>query len=784
MKKSIKQDQPYKKSSSTSLVFNRLNLLLITHSRIALIISMIIIILGCFLAFQLTIESNMEDMLPDDNVVLKQSQLFNQYFPSNETTIVVVESPIIDSATRNKNTNSTQDASTPPSDAIVFLTEFEHQLKAAEFITNSLFYIDLSALKENAILYKDLSFFKNLDGLLNQKDVQGINALLRDLNSDTSKLHEYFKSKDSSIYLVFLKPKLTDDFVASRDVFYNGVNTTIQRTQQVSQTTHLKVGLTGGAFIQDIEADTVAFNGLFSTFILTFIIILLFILFAFKKIVLPISTSLPLLGGAILSGSFAYVAYGSLNMFSVSFAILLLGLGIDFGVHILSRYLEEKESHPQKEALLIALNATGPSIIFGALTTALAFYAFIIGKFKAFEQMGVISGTGILILCLMMFTMMPGLILFLDNDVPTSTKKKASALSRSNISISTFIKPLIKFVLKKPLFMPIVSAFVLILLFPAILDTTIVGDISKIYPKGLNSLALAKTVENAFDFNTNSISIYVENLDQLNAVTKRLNDDPLIESTTSIINFLPEDQIEKLSVLDSLSKQNPQLNFKPIDYTDLDPNLINNYVGRDGVFLIEIIPSIDLYEANTYERIKDVIFTISGHYPIGMPVIMNEIVLLVTNDVINISLLCIFIIFIMLLGIYKNILDSLMTLLPLLLSLYTTVGIMNLFGIDINIFSIAAFPLIIGIGIDSSIHLMHRLRETSPDIDFNKLNATGQAIFITSFTTIIGFSSLTRINHPGMANLGFAVAIGMTICLIYTLLLLPSLYSLKHRRRS
>lgn len=418
-------------------------------------------------------------------------------------------------STSVSNLNTDSITSSISTDALNFLNEFEQELSSVDFITNSLFYLDLSHLDKNVILYKDMEFFENLDKLLNDKDMIAVKSLLQDLENGDKNLKEYFTSEDSSIYLVFLKPKLTGDFVASRDAFYNGVNEAILNSQQKTQTETLKIGLTGGAFIQDIEADAVAFNGLFSTFLLTLIIILLFILFAFKKIVLPLATSLPLLGGAILAGGFAYLVYHSLNMFSVSFAILLLGLGIDFGVHILSRYLEEKENHIQEEALLIALNTTGPSIIFGGLTTALAFYAFVIGQFKAFEQMGVISGTGILLLCLMMFTMMPGLILLLDHDKSNSKVTTTKPLRSSPLSIATLIKPPMQFVLQRPFIMPILSVIILLLLFPTVLNTKIIGDISKIYPEELNSLALAKTIEDAFDLNTNTISIYVDNMEQL-----------------------------------------------------------------------------------------------------------------------------------------------------------------------------------------------------------------------------------------------------------------------------
>ncbi|MBN2222220.1 MAG: MMPL family transporter [Vallitaleaceae bacterium] len=748
-------------------LYHTMNYHLVEHAKLSLLISIFVILIGATFAIHLGIESNMEDLLPEDNVVLAQTKLFNQYFPSNETAVVVIESDA-DPAQRSTIIQS-------------FLSTFERQIQDAKFVENSLFYLDFSGLGSKAILYNDMDFFNNIKKSLSEEDVQGVMSIFEALQEDNnSSLKEYFTSDASSIYLVFLKPLLTEDFVGSRDSFYKGVKEAITLSQEQSQTEELHIGLTGGAFIQDIEADTIAFEGMFSTIILTFLAILLFVLFAFRKILLPLSTSLPLLGGALLASAFAYLVYGSLNMFSVSFALLLLGLGIDFGVHILSRYLSERTTHSQKEALLLTLNVTGPSIILGSLTTAIAFYAFVIGKFKAFSQMGIISGSGVLILCVMMFTMMPGLILLLDHNPDHASRNKTSFIKLPfKLRIADAVKLLLRFSIKHPLRIPFLAILIVILLTPQVLQSKIIGDVSKIYPKNLPSLDLAATLEEHFDLDTNSISIYVSGMDQLEKVHAALQSHELIQSVTSVLNFLPEQQAEKLKILSPLSSINEAFHVDSVNINDLSPEILQSYVGKEDSFLLEITPRVDLYQPSQYQRIKEAVYSISGCYPVGMPVIMNEIVELVTKDIIVISAVCLSLIFIMLLLMFRKIKESLITILPLLLSLYTTIGLMNFFHLDINIFSIAAFPLIIGIGIDSSIHLMHRLKEqTFSEYTLDEVAQTGEAICITSFTTMIGFFSLTFINHPGMANLGFAVSIGMFVCLSFTLLLVPSLYKL------
>ena len=80
-----------------------------------------------------------------------------------------------------------------------------------------------------------------------------------------------------------------------------------------------------------------------------------------------------------------------------------MGLGIDFAVHIIVRYSEERNSGEAKDkSLLTAMLHTGDSILAGAITTSIAFISFVFAQFGAFKQMGIISGMGVIILCIIM----------------------------------------------------------------------------------------------------------------------------------------------------------------------------------------------------------------------------------------------------------------------------------------------------------------------------------------------------------------------------------------------
>ena len=109
------------------------------------------------------------------------------------------------------------------------------------------------------------------------------------------------------------------------------------------------------------------------------------------------------------------LSVGHLSILSIAFAPMLIGLGIDFGIHMLARYHEERAlNHDGATALLLAYRHTGPSVIAAALTTALAFLVLLLVDFPGLAELGWIAGSGILLCLLSSFTVLPALLTLYD----------------------------------------------------------------------------------------------------------------------------------------------------------------------------------------------------------------------------------------------------------------------------------------------------------------------------------------------------------------------------------
>jgi uncharacterized protein len=181
---------------------------------------------------------------------------------------------------------------------------------------------------------------------------------------------------------------------------------------------NVRLALTGEAAMNAEELETVtrgaALAGIVSFVLVTTVI---FLGFPAARFVLPAVVLLGL--GIFITAGFATVTVGYLNMISVAFAVLFIGLGVDYAVHVILRYNEEaKRTGSVAEAITLSAHHIGPSLAIIMLTTVLAFLAFTPTNFIGLAQLGVIASGGIVIAFLASLTLIPALLSLLRRPDP------------------------------------------------------------------------------------------------------------------------------------------------------------------------------------------------------------------------------------------------------------------------------------------------------------------------------------------------------------------------------
>ena len=204
---------------------------------------------------------------------------------------------------------------------------------------------------------------------------------------------------------------------------FNGATAAVQRMRDIVADVrhnhpHVRIGLTGIPVLENDEMVRSQKDMTLST-IVSFVGVIVLMLAGFHGIRHPLIAAVMLTVGMILSFAFATAAVGHLNILSASFAPILMGLGCDYAIMYLSRYLELRhEGQSLDDALGNSSASVGASILTVAIVTALAFYCATFTKFLGVVELGIISTGGIILCAIASFFALPPLTKVVDRNVP------------------------------------------------------------------------------------------------------------------------------------------------------------------------------------------------------------------------------------------------------------------------------------------------------------------------------------------------------------------------------
>jgi hopanoid biosynthesis associated RND transporter like protein HpnN len=175
----------------------------------------------------------------------------------------------------------------------------------------------------------------------------------------------------------------------------------------------VRVRLTGSVALSDDEFASLTHGiGYATTLSLTLVGLFLFLAVRSPKLILAIATTLVV--GLVATAAFAGAAIGSLNLISVAFAVLFVGLAVDFGIQFAVRFRDWRYHVTHLSAALReAAAGMSTSLPLAAATTAVGFYAFVPSDYAGVRELGLIAGTGMLIALVLNFTLLPAMIALL-----------------------------------------------------------------------------------------------------------------------------------------------------------------------------------------------------------------------------------------------------------------------------------------------------------------------------------------------------------------------------------
>ncbi len=172
----------------------------------------------------------------------------------------------------------------------------------------------------------------------------------------------------------------------------------------------VKVQLTGEAALNAEEFETVT-KGATIAVAISFTLVTLTVLIGLPSLVLLVPALALIVLGFLINAGFATLSVGHLNMISVAFAVLFIGLGIDYAVHVVLRFAEERAKGLNgRNAAIAAVNSIAAPLALCTLTTSLAFLAFVPTDFVGMAQLGIIASGGIVIAFICSITLVPAIL--------------------------------------------------------------------------------------------------------------------------------------------------------------------------------------------------------------------------------------------------------------------------------------------------------------------------------------------------------------------------------------
>ncbi|MFT5430215.1 MAG: putative RND superfamily exporter protein [Myxococcota bacterium] len=623
----------------------------------------------------------------------------------------------------------------------------------------------------------------------------------------------------------------------------------------------ITLGLTGLPAIVVDEDDTIRRDMPLTSTVSIIGCMLLFLL-AYRSLRGAAVVFLPLMLGILWCVAVSTVLVDSLTTFTGTFLVINIGLGIDFGVHLFTRIaLERRDGRDPDEATRNALIGTGPPILVGGMTSAVAFGVMMFTEFRGTRELGTVASTGLVLVLLATFVVMPLVVRRIPSKGPNSGARFGGGLPWG---------------LPKSLAWPAIigGGIVTIILAAMIRPVEFDIDVNDFLPQDVESIRTLRSLEATAKSGVEFAGMTAVSIEEAQEQAKQARALPadLVSRVESAADFFPPDLAAKIPLVSALRKdagrladiqfnrgkadgkafiealdetvfllrndvkftldtalQRKDLGLRverlglaaekllvaskamddaalaarvveyetelstiitgltrmlkaadrPFHITDLPQSLIGSFYATDGSaehFGTRVYPGGDIFDP-TWVRVFHSSLKEIDPGTTGYAVVYSHFAVLfaqgLTHSVLWASLCVLLLVWFDM----RSIRDSLLALCPLLIGATWMVGFMEVFSISWTFANGVSMALIIGIGVDSGVHLVHRWRENNGDV-VDAVKTSGKAIAVSSLTTMIAFGSMSLGRYEGLRGLGLVLLLGVGSCLFATLFILPGILHL------
>jgi hopanoid biosynthesis associated RND transporter like protein HpnN len=297
----------------------------------------------------------------------------------------------------------------------------------------------------------------------------------------------------------------------------------------------LQLHLTGGAVLEDEELQSAGEGALIASVLSTAAVALL-LLWGLRSWRLIVATMVTMVVGLIFTAAFTALAIGRLNLISVTFAVLFVGLGVDFGIHVALRYQEKlRTAATQLQAIERAALSIVHALTLTALCAALGFLSFVPTAYLGLAELGIISAFGMLVAWFTSLTLLPALLCLMPLRAAPATVTRSLPIERHARAI---------------LAVAAIAGLASLLTLP---DLAFDRNPLNLKDPTSESVMTFQSLQTDPENSPNVIDILAPSLVEADRIAQHLATNPLVGRTVTLSSFVPTAQDEKLDLIESLA---------------------------------------------------------------------------------------------------------------------------------------------------------------------------------------------------------------------------------------
>jgi uncharacterized protein len=597
----------------------------------------------------------------------------------------------------------------------------------------------------------------------------------------------------------------------------------------------MRLRLTGPVALDDEQFATLREGALRST-VLSVVMVCAILFAALRSVKLVGAILATLAVGFVMTAGFAALAIGSLNLISIAFGVLFIGLAVDFSIQFSVRYRDQRHRLGDFPAALRgAAETIGPSLVLAAGATAIGFLSFVPTRYTGIQALGWIAGGGMIIAIALNFLLLPALLTLLrprGEPEPIGFRRAA---------------PLDHWLIERRRW--VIATATLLAIGGVALSPLISFDFDPLNLKNpkSESVSTARDLMNDPMTTPYTAEILAPSLKDAEALAERVGKLPAVAQVVTGSSFIPEDQNKKLPIIEDLALLlGPTLNdpqplpppsdaevltaiaacgktlrsaappgspsarlaaaleaaaargpaivaplreallaglLKQLDslrqMTQAKPVTLADLPPelRDGWIAPDGRARIEVFpkgDARDPVVLEQFVAAVHSVAPdaTGTPVTIQEAGKLISSAFVQAGIIGVAAITALLTIVLRRPREVALVVAPLLLAALLTLAVTVVIGMPLNYANIIALPLLLGIGVAFDIYFVMNWRA---GLTHHLQSSTARAVLFSALTTLSAFGSLALSNDPGTAGMGELLTISLACTLFCTFVILPAL---------